>query len=331
MTYFIGVDVGGTKSAGVIVDAGGVTVAQDWREHGETVGSSLPEIVLGSIDRVVHQAQIGRAEIAAYGVAVAGLVSNDQSTLINAAKLGVRHLDLGGELEALLGDRPVIVENDANATLYGHQQRSAPIHPPGTGAASDVVLLLTLGTGTGGAILAGGRPVIGAHGFAAELGHVLVDPDDSRRCLCGAPGCIENYASGRGMSELAQLNPAPTASRKLLGLSLDDELSSREVVTLASLHDPWALDLLELAGHMLGRALTILCTTLDPEEVVIGGSFGHAAQRWLLPAARAEMTARWPFPHERPLPELGVDTIGPFAAAIGAALLSRTFTIEKAP
>jgi glucokinase len=327
--HYVGVDVGGTKSAAVVVDETGATIAEDWHEHGGTAVTPLPEIVLGSVARVVSAAGLAPGDPAAYGVAVAGLVGGDRSTLVHAAKLGVRRLDLGAALRERLAG-PVVVENDANATLYGHRARSAPAPAP-TADERDVVLLLTLGTGTGGAILAGGRPLVGAHGFAGELGHVLVDPDDPRRCLCGAPGCVENYASGRGIGELAALCPAPAASRALLGVDDGHVIASPEVVALAERGDAWAIGLLERAGRMLGRALTVLCITLDPGEVVIAGSFGHAAQRWLLPAARAEMTSRWPFVSERAVPELAVDTIGPYAAATGAALLSRALTPTETP
>lgn len=327
MTVFVGVDVGGTKSAAVLVDESGGILARDWHEHGEDRVGDLPALVAGSIERVLAAGGVGPEAVARYGVSVAGLVSSDQSTLVNSAKIGVDRLDLGAALRARL-DRPVVVENDANATLYGHLHHAAGA-APGAGAASDVTLLLTLGTGTGGAIMAGGRPVIGARGFAAELGHVLVDPDDDRRCLCGASGCVENYASGRGVEEMALLDPPPAGSRALLAVGNDARIRSPHIVRLAEHDDAWAIALLERAGRMLGRALTILCITLDPGDVVIAGSFGHAARRWLLPAAHAEMAARWPFPDHRPVPDLTVDTIGPYAAATGAALLGRAAHLQE--
>ncbi len=315
-----GVDIGGTKSAAVLVDERGDVVAEDWHEHGADQVADLPALVVEALDRVLARAGRPRDHVAHLGVAVAGLVRDDRSTLVNSAKIRVTGLDLGGALRDALG-LAVAVENDATATLYGHLHRA---ESEGRRRPSDVTLLITLGTGTGGAIMANGRPITGAHGFAAELGHVLVDPDDDRVCLCGAPGCVENYASGRGLQELARLSPPPAATRTRLGLEEDAPLRSPDVVALAELGDPWAVGLLEHAGRMLGRALTILCVALDPGEIVIGGSFGHATRRWLLPAAHAEMVARWPFPGHRSVPEPVVDTIGPFAGAVGAALLGRT-------
>lgn len=320
MSHFVGIDVGGTKSAAVLVDTTGRDVARHWYRHEGTAVTPLPEIVLTSVERVLAESGLARETVAGYGVSVAGLISSDQSTVVHAAKLQVVHLDLGTWLVGRLG-RPVLVENDAAATLFGHSYHAGTNSSNGS---TDVALLLTIGTGLGGSIMVGGRPVTGAHGFAAELGHVTVDFDDDRRCLCGSPGCVENYCSGRGVVALAGRTPPPPGSRALLGLTADAEVTSPMIVELAGRGDPWAETLLAHSGDMLGRALAILCTALDPSSVVIGGSFGHAARRWLIPAAEAEMRRHWPFAGERPLPEIAVDRIGPYAAATGAALLALT-------
>lgn len=324
MSCYVGVDIGGTKSAAVLLGADGMEIARDWNEHGEAAPMRVSEIVIDSVERITTGAGLSPSDIDAVGIAVAGLVGVDQSTLVNGAKLGVRDLNLGVNLRDRFGVR-VLVENDANATLYGHLHHASVARV--TGATSpDVVVLLTLGTGTGGAVMADGRTVIGAHGFAAEFGHVMVAPDDARLCLCGSTGCLENFASGRGIEELAELDPPTANTRARLHLALDARVTSKEVVALASFGDGWAIAMLELAGGMLGRAIAMLCITLDPTSVVIGGTFGHAAQQWMMPAATREMTLRWPFPAERRLPKLSVDDIGPYAAALGAALMARAST-----
>ena len=316
----MGVDVGGTKSAAVLVDSAGSTLARHWFEHGGATVSPLRDIVLGSIDGVLASARLCRNDVDGYGIAVAGLISSDQSTVVNAAKLNVRHSDLGGQLSTVL-QRSVLVHNDANATMFGHRQRRAH-RGERSGAATEVTVLFTLGTGIGGAVMAGGRTILGMNGFAAELGHITVDYDDERLCLCGSPGCVENYCCGRGVEELASMAPPSSTSRELGGLATRDRVTCRHVLALASVDDEWAIGLLNTAGRMLGRAISILCTAFDPSEVVIGGSFGHAAERWLVPAAMREMERHWPFAAERPPPQIAVDAIGPYAAATGAALLA---------
>ena len=321
MTHFIGIDVGGTKSAAVVIDDSGATTARHWKEHQGRWQGRLLETVYSSIERVTAEGGIGLDQVGAFGVAVAGLVSRNQSTLVYSPIIRESHFDLGVRLSERFG-RPVVVENDANATLYGitrHQGATSDRSPD----ASRVALLLTLGTGFGGAIMVGDRIIVGEHGFAAELGHITVDYADERTCVCGSRGCIEQFASGRGIAELAAVTPPPPASRETLdGLGAIAPYSARDIVAAAEQGDPWATGLLTLCGAMLGRALSILCVTLDPTTVTIGGTFGHATGPWLLPSALEEMRNRSTYAAERPLPRLTMDAIGPYAAATGAAMLA---------
>ncbi len=192
------------------------------------------------------------------------------------------------------------------------------------GGETAVTLLLALGTGIGGSIMVGDTIVVGENGYAAELGHIVVDFTDQRVCLCGGMGCVEQFASGRGIAELAALRPPPPSSHaRLAAMGAAAPYSARSIVDAAGSGDPWAASLLAQGGAMLGRAIATLCVTLDPSSVLITGGFGHAAGAWLLPHAEEAMRSRWSYARERPLPPLGWDVIGPYAAAIGAALLAK--------
>lgn len=322
MSAFVGIDVGGTKSAAVLIDDAGVTVERHWAEHAGRGSGQLIEIVTDAVHGLPAAATLGPGEVAGFGVAVSGLVSRDGTTLVRAPTLGETELALGSRLVERLG-RPVVVVNDANATLFGHARHTAAwVEAPGD-SEHDLVLF-TLGTGVGGAIMTADRIVLGERGFAAELGHVLVDVSDPRVCLCGSRGCLEQFSSGRGIAELAAASPPPAATcRTLERLGVGPPYVARHVLAAAEQGDGWAEDLLRLAGTMLGRAIATLCITLDPSGVIIAGSFGHAAAGWLLPAATDELRDRWPYAAHRPLPQLRADAIGPYAAATGAALFAR--------
>lgn len=305
--YYLGADIGGTKTAAVLCDSTGAVVAHAWVEHDPEQPGTVSERILRALDQV--SGGVAHAELRACGIAIAGLVSGDHRALVHGATLGRRRLPLADTLEPVL-HCPCYIVNDANAALVGHLSESPEK------VSRKHVILLTIGTGLGGAVTADGQILEGAHGYAAELGHLTVDFEDPRRCLCGAPGCVENYASGRGLAEMA-------AEAGLVSATEAASYSSRNVVELTAT-DPLAKAIVERAGMMLGRAMTQLSTALDPEEFIISGSVGHAAAGLLLPAARDEMERRWPFPTTRPIPEVRVDAIGPHAAAIGAARLART-------
>ncbi len=324
MTYFVGVDVGGTKCAVTLIDAAGRTLERSWTEHVGEQMNGPTGIVLAAIAALLAARSLEPGDVTAYGIAVAGLVGRDRSTLVRAPTLGAVDLDLGARLAARLGRRVVVI-NDANAAHFGHVRLNTRTgdRAVGEGAGEEVSLLLALGTGIGGSIMVGGAIVVGESGYAAELGHVAVDFTDRRICLCGATGCVEQFASGRGVAELAALARPPADSQKrLLAMGAAKPYSARTIVGAAKIGDPWAVRLLAQGGAMLGRAIATLAVTLDPSVVIISGGFGHAAGAWLLPHAEAELRSRWPYADVRPLPPLRRDIIGPYAAATGAALLA---------
>jgi len=316
MSLTAGVDIGGTKAAAVLIQDGVPLSHRFWLEHSRSGAArlTLSEKALAAVDGVLGEARLTRASLDACGVAIAGLVSADRATVVHAAVLGESRLGLGRQLSAILGTS-VSVVNDANATLFGHLHGAA-------GAEPEIrdVLLLALGTGVGGALAVSGGIVEGANGYAAELGHIVVDYDDERVCLCGSRGCIEQFACGRGLSELVALDPPPPDS--IVTRRPDGGIPNEEVVAAAAAGDDWALRLFAFCGTRLGRAIAQLCTALDPELVVIGGTFGHAAGRWLLPAATQELRTRWPFAGIRDVPPITMDGIGPYAGAIGAGLIA---------
>src|SRR5207237_6877509 len=122
---------------------------------------------------------------------------------------GVTELELGPRLRARLGAVPVAVENDATCAGWGERTH-------GAGRGADDVIVVTLGTGIGGGIVSGGRLLLGASGFAGEVGHMVVDPDGPE-CPCGKRGGWERFASGAGLGWLARQEALPGRARRLVG------------------------------------------------------------------------------------------------------------------
>jgi glucokinase len=214
---------------------------------------------------------------------------------------------------------PVVVENDANAAAWGEFA---------FGAAKDVehMLCLTIGTGIGGGVVIDGELLRGAHGVAAELGHMRVVPG-GHRCGCGARGCLEQYASGRALVRegRAQAESGSLAAMQMLsvcGISDPAELTGPMITSAAAGGDPCAVELLEDLGRWLGEGLASLATMFDPTTIVIGGGVS-AAKDLLMKSAQVAFEKNLPAKANRPHPTFGLAELGNDAGLIGAADLAR--------
>lgn len=163
------------------------------------------------------------------------------------------------ELEPCL--HRVKVSNDVNAAALGELWK-------GGAKGYHSAFLVTLGTGIGGGLVLNDRIVNGANGGAGEIGHFCVDPSEPERCSCGGYGCLEQYASARGLLRCAR-KVMPNAS---------PNLSAKTVCDMAREGDPTALDLLDQLGRKLGWTLTAVAGSIDPEVFVIGGGLSQAGK-----------------------------------------------------
>ncbi|CAM3117332.1 ROK family protein [Skermania piniformis] len=268
-----------------------------------------------SLDQAVRTLA-ARHSIAAVGLAVAGFVSDDRSTVRFAPHLPWLDAPVGVELSARLG-LPVILEHDANAALVGE-------HRFGAAAGGRVVALIAIGTGIGAALLIDGTLYRGAHGIAPELGHLQVVPD-GRACPCGKRGCWERYCSGTALARTAgQLLAAePGGSRTLAHAAADpDSLTGRLVAAAARDGDPIAVAAMRDLAGWLGLGLAGVADMYDPDLVVIGGGVSASAPLFL-DDARERYAAALTGAGHRPLARIRAAQLGDAAGMIGAAELAR--------
>jgi glucokinase len=208
-------------------------------------------------------------------------------------------------------DRPVVVDNDANCALLAEARAGAA-----KGAAN--ALLLTLGTGIGGAILARGE-IYRGRGGAGELGHMVVDLD-GEPCSCGSRGCLETVASGPafGRAGDAAADEQPDSALGEAKAS-GREITGALVTELAGEGDAAAVGVLAEAGRKLGAGLASLANAFSPEVIVIGGG-ASAAGELLFAPAREEMQRRALRPNRdvRVVPAHFADEAGMLGAAVMA-------------
>ncbi|MDX6264896.1 MAG: glucokinase [Kribbellaceae bacterium] len=313
MGLSIGIDVGGTKIAAGVVDAAGVIGA---RTHRDTPADSVDATAAAIIDAAAEL--IKDHQVEAVGIGAAGFVSSDRSTVLFAPNLAWRDEPLGVRVAAALAV-PVVVENDANAAAWGEFA---------FGAAKDVehMVCVTVGTGIGGGVVIDGELLRGAHGVAAELGHMRVVPG-GHRCGCGARGCWEQYASGRALVRegRAQAESGSLAAAQMLsvcGITDPALLTGPMITEAAATGDPCAVELLDDLGRWLGEGLASIATLFDPSTIVIGGGVS-AAKELLLKSAQVAFEKNLPAKANRPHPAFGLAELGNDAGLIGAADLAR--------
>jgi glucokinase len=316
-----GLDVGGTKVLGRALRPDRPTEVLAERRVPTPRGAAAVLAALAAVVDVLARDPrvLDAGGLVGVGVGLPGLVEGGH-VLRYAANLdvGASAQPGGWPLGPLLAARtglPVVVDNDANCALLCE-------HRLGVARDRRDVVLVTLGTGIGGGLLAGGQLWRGSHGFAAEPGHLVVDPSGPR-CPCGRRGCWERYASGSGLArmarEAAEAGRAPGLLARVGGRSAD--LRGEHVGTAAAQGDPEALAILgELAGW-LALGVANLVTLLDPELVVVGGGLA-GLDELLLGPARAALPELVLGGRSRPCPPLVRAELGPEAGVIGAGLLA---------
>jgi glucokinase len=185
------------------------------------------------------------------------------------------------------------------------------------------MVLVTLGTGIGGGLVMSGRLQRGAHGFAGEFGHMVVDPDGPP-CPCGRRGCWERYASGSGLARLAREAAVGRRVNRVLEIAGGDPEAVRgEMVMQAAREgDTDALAVIDDFGRWVAVGLVNLANTLDPEMFVLGGGLAAGSDLYLDPIRRwfGELIYQ---PDLRPLPDIAFARWGERSGAVGAALLHR--------
>lgn len=313
----VGIDVGGTKIAGALVNESGEILTS---LKVPTPADSTEDLITAVVEMVEEL----RAEqtVGAVGVAIAGFIDAAQSEVIYSPNLSLRNEPLKAKLEARLGV-DVFVENDANAAGWAEYRF-------GAGIGSAHMMMITIGTGVGGAIVANGELFRGGFGIGAELGHTNFI-QDGRACGCGQHGCLEKYASGTALLEAAkELAASGTAEGKRLAeLEVQaGELTGNEVYQAINESDPGAMRLLTELGTNIGRAVASFAAILDPQILVVGGGLSVAGELLLAPMREAylkHLPARGYRPEMKIVPASLINDAG----VVGAADLARRHSVAR--
>ncbi|MBQ2642844.1 MAG: ROK family glucokinase [Eubacterium sp.] len=269
MSYCFGVDVGGTSVKIGLFDGEG-QIVDKWEINTRTMNKGediLPDIA-ASLDEKLGEHSISIDDVEGVGIALPGPVI-DESVVTRCVNLGWDRKDVAEEFKELFHGKKVKALNDANAAALGEAIE-------GGGKGCDDSVMLTLGTGVGGGIVINNKIIEGACGGGGEVGHMIVNYDETESCNCGHKGCLEQYTSATGVVNLAKKYMSEHPDTKMH--EIGDAIMCHEVFELAKNGDEGAKVVVDAMAKYLGKGMANIAAVVNPEVFIIGGGVSNAGE-----------------------------------------------------
>ena len=306
----IAVDLGGTNlRAAILSPAGEIIERHKEATHASDGWVKVVERLIGSIQRQLEIAVQKGIKVSAIGVGAPGVIQVDKGIVVKSPNFpDWNNVPLKEQLEQALAI-PAFIENDANAAALGEQWR-------GAGQNIRSMILLTLGTGVGGGIILDNKIWHGADGMAGEIGHMTLIPE-GRPCTCGNAGCLEMYASARGIAQSYReaLEKSATKTRHTV-----PPVTSEQVYSAAREGNAVAIRVMKDMGRMLGIGIANLINIFNPERIVIGGGVKDAWPLFIEAVRQEIMKRAFEVPAKRT--EIMPSLLGDDAGMVGAAAVA---------
>jgi glucokinase len=274
----IGLDVGGTKMAFVVVDHTGYICE-------ETTLPTLPDNPYDTtLDRIAEQLKYYLTkypQVEGIGIGVPGPVDSARGIALNAVNLQWQNRPVKADLLVRLQrDIPIFVENDVNVGAIGEQLF-------GVAKGTSNYVYLAIGTGLGGAVMLNNKLLRGASNMEMEIGHISLDPINGRLCTCGLRGCVEMSISGKGFVANAKQHYAEFPTTTIPA----DDISTHEIIKAAQEGDVLGKFVLDEAAHVLGVACAWCTMLFNPAQIILGGGLVVATYDLLRDKMLATMQA----------------------------------------
>ena len=271
--YIFGVDLGGTTvKMGLFLSSGELLHTWEIPTRTEKGGKYILGDIADSVIETLREREISKDEVEGIGIGVPGPVGAD-GTVFKCVNLGWGVFNVADRLQELTGLK-VKAGNDANVAALGEMWQ-------GGGKGCHSIVMITLGTGIGGGIILNGEILSGTNGAAGEVGHIPVWDDETEMCGCGKRGCLEQYGSATGIVRVAKrylkAHDEPSILRQY------DDFTAKEVCDAAKENDAIAIEILDLVGKTLGKALACISCVVNTEAFVIGGGVSRAGSVLLDP------------------------------------------------
>lgn len=272
-SYLVGIDMGGTYIKTMITDRERNIVDKSTIRTNRELGyERVAEDIIAEVEALLKRNDLAGCTIAAMGMGVPGVVDNStQETIgMTVAFLGWGSFNACEKIASHFS-APYAMENDANLGAMGEYTFGSKMEHPN-------MVLLTLGTGVGGGIIADGKIYRGARNLAGEFGHMQITPDDGETCLCGHKGCLEAYCSGSAMGVHARrlLPEYPDSMLHQLMADNGGEYDNRLAAEGARALDPLCLEVFKRLNHYLAIGCANIMTLFNPSRIFIGGGISRA-------------------------------------------------------
>ena len=316
MSFFIGIDLGGTKIAGVLVNFENKIITEIKMNTQRKDQSTVIDGIKALVDQLLAESDVSPHKLTGIGLGVAGHVNVEQGIVIYCPNLPIKNLNLRGALQKEY-NIPVFIENDANAAAIGEKYF-------GVARNNENFVCVTLGTGIGAGIFINGSIYRGSTGGAGELGHMILDfSPDAPLCGCGNRGCFEALASGtaiaRKAKEIFAMHPDSLISS---GLGAEGEITAQMVAKLAQKGNKFALKILRDAANIIGIGFANIVNLFNPEKIIVTGSLIKAEDLILKPAIKTMMQRA--FSTNAKIVRVVKSELNNKAGVLGAAALGRT-------
>ena len=266
--YVFGIDIGGTSiKCGLFTAEGELLDKWEIMTDRSNGGENVPSDIAKAIDSKMKEKYIEKESVLGVGVGIPGPVLED-GTVLQCPNLGWGRMNAAQIMSDLTGLK-IKAGNDANVAALGEMWK-------GGGKGCKNMVMITLGTGVGGGVILDGNILCGVNGAAAEIGHMIVNPEEEDICGCGGHGHLEQYASATGIVRMAK--KALAKGDRKSSLSGFAKLSAKNIFDEAKKGDELAFELVDTLGNYLAYALTHVSAVVDPEVYVVGGGVSRAGE-----------------------------------------------------
>lgn len=311
--YNIGIDLGGTNIKVGLVNENyeiiqKASVPTDLPRPAEAICKSIVDTVW----KVLNEAKVTIGEVKSIGIGTPGVANRNSGTVLYSCNLGFKNTDLRALIKKYL-DKPVFVENDANAAAFGEVLA-------GAGKGFKDVIVVTLGTGVGGGIIIDGKIYTGFNFCGAELGHTVIE-FNGRQCSCGRKGCFEAYSSATALINMTKEAMDAHKDSKMWEIAGSlDGVDGKTAFDGMRANDPAAKEVVDMYIEYLGCGLTNIINTFQPEVLLIGGGICKEGKNLTEPLNEIVKRDSYCIDAERTT-KLDICKLGNDAGIIGAAFL----------